>query len=108
MGYIKFLVNQMSSSSIMTYPDLISACKSVGFFLSTKHPTELHVPRISKTEPWNDLAQLLKRRVLAIYLTSSRVILPECLMSLTFFLSRGGSFSALITREDAVGSTLIV
>ena len=92
----------------MTYPDLISACNSEGFFLSTKHPTELHVPRIYKTEPWKLFAQLLKRRALAIYLTSSRVMLPECLMSLTFFLSRGDSFSALIIRDDAVGSTFIV
>ena len=93
---------------MITYPDLISACKSLGAFLSTKHPTELQVPRISKTEPWKDLAQLLKRRVRAIYLTSSRVMLPECLTSFTFFLSRGGSLSALMIREDAVGSTLIV
>merc|ERR1719495_319520 len=39
---------------------------------------------------------------------SSSVMLPLCLMFFTFFLSRGGSFRALMTRAAAEGTTVTV
>lgn len=43
--------------------------------------------------------------VLAMSMISSRGIDFECLMFFSFFRSRGGSFRALMTREDAEGTT---
>ena len=43
--------------------------------------------------------------ILAEFKISSMVILPLCLMFLTFFLSLGGSFKALIIKAAAEGTT---
>jgi hypothetical protein len=44
--------------------------------------------------------------ILAALMISSMEMLPLCLMFFTFFLSRGGSLSALITRAAAEGTTV--
>jgi hypothetical protein len=56
--------------------------------------------------PENSLAMDLGRMILAALMMSSMVTLPLCLMFFTFFLSRGGSFSALITSAAAEGTTV--
>ncbi|MFS7989351.1 putative 3-isopropylmalate dehydrogenase [Helianthus anomalus] len=43
--------------------------------------------------------------IFAISITSSSEILPLCLMFFTFFRSRSGSFSALMTNAAADGTT---
>jgi hypothetical protein len=48
----------------------------------------------------------LGRMILAALMMSSMVTLPLCLMFFTFFRSRGGSFSALITSAAAEGTTV--
>jgi hypothetical protein len=48
----------------------------------------------------------LGRMILAALMMSSMVTLPLCLMFFTFFRSRGGSFSALITSAAADGTTV--
>ncbi len=63
------------------------------------------VPRISLTVPFRSFAIDLNRIVLAISMISSRGIDLVCLMFFSFFLSRGGSFKALMTSEDADGTT---
>merc|ERR1719219_246316 len=45
------------------------------------------------------------RMVLAADKISSQVMLPSCLMFLTFFRSLGGSFKALMIKEEADGTT---
>uniref|UniRef100_A0A8D8SRP2 Uncharacterized protein n=1 Tax=Cacopsylla melanoneura TaxID=428564 RepID=A0A8D8SRP2_9HEMI len=74
---------------------------------STVAPTDPHVPRISLTVPTNCLAILLGLIILEMLKISSIATLPLCFTFLTFFLSRGGSFRALMMREAAVGTTLI-
>lgn len=66
------------------------------------------VPKISFTVPSNFLDIDLGLMVLAIWTISSNDKLPLCLMFLTFFLSLGGSLRALMMREAADGTTLIV
>ena len=61
---------------------------SMGLCWSTLQPTETAVPRISLHEPARFLAQLLGRITRAISTTSSKVMLPVCLM---FFSCCGGS-----------------
>jgi hypothetical protein len=56
--------------------------------------------------PENSLAMDLGRMILAALMMSSMVTLPLCLMFFTFFRSRGGSFSALITSAAADGTTV--
>merc|ERR1712018_349499 len=75
---------------------------------STVQPTDWAVPRISFITPENSLDMDLGLIVLAALMTSSRLMLPLCLMFFTFFLSRGGSFSALMTRAAAEGTTVTV
>jgi hypothetical protein len=48
----------------------------------------------------------LGRMILAALMMSSMETLPLCLMFFTFFLSRGGSFSAFITSAAADGTTV--
>ncbi|KAL4581313.1 hypothetical protein LXL04_017524 [Taraxacum kok-saghyz] len=92
-------------SPLSTSPSAISCCKSFGSFPSTVQPTEIHVPRSSFTVPANSLAIDLGLITLAISITSSNDMFLECLMFFTFFLSRSGSFRALITRAAADGTT---
>ena len=63
------------------------------------------VPRISLTVPFKSLAMDLNLIFLAISMISSRGIDLVCLMFFSFFRSRGGSFKALMTKEDAEGTT---
>ena len=72
---------------------------------STVQPTDWAVPRISLTTPARFLDMDLGRIILAALRMSSMVMLPLCLMFLTFFLSRGGSFKALMIRAAAEGTT---
>ena len=67
--------------------------------------TENAVPRISKTVPRSSLARLRERMVRAISMISSRGMDLECLMFFSFLRSRGGSLRALMTREEAEGTT---
>merc|ERR1719195_1235486 len=83
----------------------MACCRSLGFCPSTVQPTAKHVPRTSFTVPLDSLARLLLRICLAMSKMVSFVRLPLCLMFLVFFLSRRGSFRALITRLVALGST---
>lgn len=76
-----------------------------GGFPSTWHPTLYAVPRISLTVPLSSLAKDLKRIVRAISIISSRLTDLLCLMFFSFFRSRGGSFRALMMRDEAVGTT---
>lgn len=88
-------------------PALTSSLTSLGLRPSTWHPTEKAVPRISSTVPLSSLAKLRERMMRAISIISSKGTDFVCLMFFSFFLSRGGSFRALMTREDADGTTEI-
>lgn len=66
------------------------------------------VPRTSFTVPSNFLAIDLSLMALAMVMMSVKVMLPLCLMFFTFFLSRGGSFKALMIMEAAEGTTEMV
>ncbi|MCI3756288.1 60S acidic ribosomal protein P1 [Escherichia coli] len=59
----------------------------------------------SDGDPTSFLAMLRVRIVLAILIMSSIVKLPLCLMFFVFLRSRGGSLSALMIREAALGTT---
>lgn len=59
------------------------------------------VQRISFTVPVNSFAMDLGLIPFAISMTSSRDMLPECLMFFTFLRSRSGSLRALMTRAAA-------
>merc|ERR1719247_2262697 len=72
---------------------------------STVQPTDWAVPRISLTTPARFFDIDLGLIILAEFKISSMVILPLCLMFLTFFLSLGGSFKALIIKAAAEGTT---
>merc|ERR1719370_2114736 len=78
---------------------------SWGGFPSTVHPTLWAVPRISLPVP--DSSRAIDRGLicLATSIMSSKVTLPLCLMFLTFLRSRGGSFKALMMRDEALGTT---
>ncbi|KAI1645749.1 uncharacterized protein F4817DRAFT_168813 [Daldinia loculata] len=86
-------------------PLSMSSLISLGLRPSTWQPTLNAVPRISLTDPFRSLEKDLNRIVRAISMMSSRGTLFECLIFFSFFLSRGGSFNALMMREDAVGTT---
>lgn len=89
-------------------PSLISSITSCGGFPSTVQPTDCAVPKTSLTVPAKFLAIDLGLICLAMLRISSNEILPLCLMFFCFFLSRGGSFRALMIREAAEGTTEIV
>lgn len=100
---------------------------SWGCLPSTVHPTDWAVPRTSLTVPASVLASDLEASFREIYkaqrcqtaplpetrslpsrLTStisSNATFPLCLMFFSFFLSRGGSFRALMTMDEAEGTT---
>ena len=88
-------------------PLSISSLISFGDLPSTWHPTLKAVPRISLTVPVKSFASdlLWSRITFAMEMTSSRGIDLVCLMFFSFFLSRGGSLSALMTSEEAEGTT---
>ena len=88
-------------------PAFTSSLMSFGERPSTWHPTLNAVPKISSTVPFNPLESdlLAPRIVLAISMISSRGMDLECLMFFSFFRSRGGSFRALMTRDEAEGTT---
>jgi hypothetical protein len=86
-------------------PLSISSLTSFGLLPSTWQPTLKAVPRISLTPPLSSFDSDLNRMVRAISMTSSKVIDLLCLMFFSFFRSRGGSFRALMTREEAEGTT---
>merc|ERR1719507_1939695 len=83
----------------------MACCKSLGFCPSTVQPTAKHVPKTSFTVPLNSFAKLLVRICLAMSKIVSFVRLPLCLMFFVFFLSRSGSFRALMTKLVALGTT---
>ena len=72
---------------------------------STVQPTDCAVPKISFTTPAKFLDIDLGRMVLAALKISSMVMLPLCLMFLTFLRSRGGSLRALMIKAAALGTT---
>jgi len=86
-------------------PASMSSVIVFGLLPSTWHPTLKAVPRTSFTVPFSSLEKDLYRIVLAISTISSRVTDLLCLMFFSFFRSRGGSFNALMMRDDAVGTT---
>ena len=93
------------SSATSTEPSLIPSMTSWGSWPSTVQPTDWAVPRISLTTPARFFDMDLGLIILAAFKISSMVMLPLCLMFLTFFLSRGGSFKALIIKAAAEGTT---
>ena len=86
-------------------PLSMSSLISFGLLPSTWQPTLNAVPRISLTVPFNSFASDLNLIVRAISMISSRGMDLLCLIFFSFFRSRGGSFKALITRDDAEGTT---
>jgi hypothetical protein len=86
-------------------PASICSWITFGLLPSTWQPTEKAVPRISLTVPCRVLEKDLKRMVRAISMISSSATDLLCLMFFSFLRSRGGSFRARMTREEAVGTT---
>uniref|UniRef100_A0A0E9X7H5 Uncharacterized protein n=1 Tax=Anguilla anguilla TaxID=7936 RepID=A0A0E9X7H5_ANGAN len=85
----------------------MSSMTSWGGRPSMVQPTDWAVPRISLMVPDSSLAMERALIMRAMPTISSKVTLPLCLMFLTFFLSRGGSFRALMMRAEAEGTTSI-
>ena len=83
----------------------MSSWTSLGLRPSTLQPVLKAVPRISKTVPLRSLAMDLKRMVRAMVMISSSGMDLVCLMFFSFLRSRGGSLSALMTSEEADGTT---
>jgi hypothetical protein len=86
-------------------PLSISSLISFGLLPSTWQPTLKAVPRISLTVPFSSFASDLNRIVRAMSIISSNVTDLLCLMFFSFFRSRGGSLRALMTRDEAEGTT---
>lgn len=93
------------SSGISISPESISSLISFGLLPSTWHPTLNAVPKISLTVPLSSFAIDLKRIFRAISMISSRGMLLVCLMFFSFLRSRGGSLRALMTSDEAEGTT---
>lgn len=83
----------------------MSSLTSFGDLPSTWQPTLKAVPKTSFTVPLRFFANDLKRIVLAIEIISSSGIDLVCFMFFSFFLSLGGSFKALMTKDEAEGTT---
>lgn len=90
-----------------TSPDSTSSLTSFGLLPSTWHPTLKAVPNISFTVPLKSFARLLSASLIvrAILIISSSGMLLVCLIFFSFLRSRGGSFRALMTNEEADGTT---
>lgn len=86
-------------------PAFTSSLISFGDLPSTWQPVLKAVPRISNTVPLRSFAMDLNRIFLAISMISSSGMDLVCLMFFSFLRSRGGSLSALMTSEDAEGTT---
>lgn len=86
-------------------PAVIASLMALGLFPSTWQPMLKQVPRISLTVPVSSLEKDLNRIVRAISMISSRGMLLLCLMFFSFFRSRGGSFSARMMSDEALGTT---
>ena len=93
------------SSGISISPDLMSSEIALGLRPSTWQPVLKAVPRISRVVPFRSLAIDLNRIVRAMEMISSRGTLLVCLMFFSFLRSRGGSLRALMTRDEAEGTT---
>jgi len=93
------------ANSLSISPLIMSSDTTLGLRPSTWQPTLNAVPKISRTVPWSSLANDLERICRAISMTSSNEIDLLCLMFFSFFRSRGGSLSALMISDDAVGTT---
>merc|ERR1719490_635504 len=78
---------------------------SWGSIPSTVHPTDWAVPSTSFIVPENSLAMERGAITRAAAMMSSMEMLPLCWMFFTFLRSLGGSFSALMTRAAAEGTT---
>merc|ERR1719198_2825718 len=83
----------------------IAFCNANGFCPSTLQPTALQVPNTSLQVPLNSLARLFDRIWRTMLKNWALDKLPLCLMFLVFFRSLRGSFSSLMTRLVAFGST---
>jgi len=94
-----------AENSLSISPDLMSSETLLGERPSIWQPVEKAVPTISRTVPWSDLAMDLWRMVRPISMISSRGMDLVCLMFFSFLRSRGGSLRALMTREEAEGTT---
>mmetsp|Transcript_5888 Transcript_5888/g.10613 ORF Transcript_5888/g.10613 Transcript_5888/m.10613 type:complete len:216 (-) Transcript_5888:90-737(-) len=92
-------------SGISISPAAMSSLTSLGLRPSTLHPVLKALPRISLTVPFNSRAKDRGRMMRAMLMISSKGMLPVCLMCLTFFLSRGGSFKARMTKEVDEGTS---
>jgi hypothetical protein len=57
------------------------------------------------TVPESSLASDFDRISRAILMISSKGMFPLCLTFFSFFRSRGGSLSAVMTKEEAEGTT---
>lgn len=86
-------------------PLATSSLTSFGERPSTWHPTLYAVPSTSLTVPARSFDKDLNRMVRAMAMISSSGIDLECLMFFSFLRSRGGSFKALMTKEEAEGTT---
>lgn len=86
-------------------PLATSSLISLGERPSTWHPTLYAVPSTSLTVPARFFDNDLNCIVLAIDMISSSGIDLVCLIFFSFFRSRGGSFNALMTKEEAEGTT---
>ncbi|KAF7818612.1 large subunit ribosomal protein L12e [Senna tora] len=89
-GELEGLVGKMMGAGATSIHDF----RSLGSFPSTVHPTETQVPRISLTVPLKSLPMDLCRMILAISMTSSRVMFPLCfyvlcLLAVSFGLLQG-------------------
>lgn len=78
---------------------------SRGDWLSILHPVLKAVPVISSTVPLRSFAIDLNRIVRAMLMISSSGMDFVCLMFFSFLRSRGGSLRALMTSDDAEGTT---
>jgi hypothetical protein len=92
-------------NSLSISPESISSVIAFGLRPSTWHPVEKAVPKTSFTVPFRSLAMDLKRMVRAMLMISSSGMDLVCLMFFSFLRSRGGSLRALMTREEAEGTT---
>ena len=92
-------------NSLSISPLSMSSLIAFGLRPSTWQPVENAVPKISLTVPFKSFDIDLNRILRAISMISSSGIDFVCLMFFSFFLSRGGSLRALMTSEDADGTT---
>ena len=71
----------------------------------TVAPTDWAVPRISLAHEPSEVAYDLGSMIRAMFQISSSGMLPECLTFFSFLRSRGGSLRALMTSDEAEGTT---